>query len=108
MILVSLTLAFQANKAVRYAHIAPILNKACVSCHGAKNAVDGINLSSYKTIMKGGDTGAIVNLKKPGDSSLLLVLKGAPGYLKMPLNKPSLKSDEIALIEKWISTGAKP
>ena len=84
-----------------------ILREECFRCHGDKDK-GGLKLDSLEAAMKGGDSElpAII----PGDphqSELLKRLKTTDEDLLMPPTGESLPEEQIAAIEKWISTGAK-
>jgi mono/diheme cytochrome c family protein len=91
----------------------PILKKHCLSCHspgGQGYEVSGLDMSSYKGLMKGTKYGPVI---VPGDaftSNLMVLVEGrADKSLKMPHNshRPApTKKDRIKLRE-WINAGAK-
>lgn len=90
--------------------ILPILRRNCLSCHNSQKAEDGVNLETPQTIAKGGDTGKMVEPKKPDSSSLFRV---AAHMSKPPMppagNKAGAKNlnpDELALLRLWIEQGA--
>lgn len=77
-------------------------NCAIQTCHDAQAAANGLDLTSYSTLMAGGNSGAAV---VPGNrnSSLLwnYVNNGA-----MPPAPDTLLATDIELIGKWIDEGA--
>lgn len=90
--------------------ILPIFRRNCLSCHNSQKAEDGVNLETPQTIAKGGDTGKMVEPKKPDSSSLFRV---AAHMSKPPMppagNKAGAKNltpDELALLRLWIEQGA--
>ena len=101
----SLEEALIANgKSVSFAaSVAPILAKRCLACHNARVAKGRLNMDTFAAMMKGGESGAVVN---PGDgefSTLFVEIESG----SMPKGADPLSSDEQALIKKWIETGAK-
>lgn len=82
--------------------IAPLLKKDCVSCHGGQI---GLYVDSYDTLLAGSSWGKVVI---PGDTSNSTLLQRIKGEIqpRMPLNRPSMSLEEIALIETWIREGA--
>lgn len=89
------------------ADIAPVLAANCVSCHGDNGGAD-LNLSSFTRLLRGGDSGNIVNPGKGAASLIVMKLKGtAPDGARMPLRRPPLPDDVIAKFETWINEGAK-
>lgn len=86
--------------------IAPIFIKNCNGCHYdiQNNASGGLNLSTFRQLIRGGDTGQIIVQGKPEESLLVKRIKGEGGA-RMPARRPALKPEEITKIEKWISEG---
>lgn len=78
--------------------IAPILNK-CTACHGSTGQ-KGVNLSSFSSIMAGGDDGPIVVAGDPASSSLVSAqTQDKPHFMQ-------LKDNELQIIIDWITAGA--
>jgi mono/diheme cytochrome c family protein len=78
--------------------IKPLLNK-CTACHGA-NGLEGLDLSNYAGILKGGENGAAII---PGDADNSLLVKVQTG------SKPhfgQFTTNELAKIKAWITAGA--
>jgi len=83
--------------------VQPILQAHCMSCHGAEKKVKGgFNLSSRDALLKGGDSGKVVLLDKPGESILLDAIRY--GEMKMP-PKGKLPQAQIDILEKWLKMG---
>lgn len=95
-----------AKATVTYAHdVAPILNAHCITCHKGTHPPKGLNLTTYKLIMKGASGG--VKVVKPGHAAtslLYTVLKGHP--VQMPPSG-AIAAGKITTIQKWINQGAK-
>jgi cytochrome b subunit of formate dehydrogenase/mono/diheme cytochrome c family protein len=77
----------------------PLFAQKCTSCHGASQALNGLNLSTYADAMKGGQDGPVI---LPGDTqnSKLYQIQSAGGHFGQ------LTPDELAQIADWISQGA--
>ncbi len=98
--------ALIAAEPVDYAkHIRPLLEKHCVSCHGAGKQKAGLKLDLGKRVLKGSLNGPVVLAKKSAESKLIHALKGEKGAEPMPPTGP-LEAAEIALIARWIDDGA--
>ena len=85
------------------ATIQPIFSTNCTSCHGGSG---GLSLSTYTSIIIGGNSGAMVT---PGDGSgslLVKKLRGTASGSQMPKNQDPLDEATINLIETWIDEGA--
>jgi len=87
----------------------------CAACH-IQAQMGGLNLSSYEALMKGGNSaaggpvnGSVVVPANHEMSYLWDVIKGVNlmGGQRMPLGGPYLSENEIAVVAKWIDTGAK-
>ncbi|MBU6301308.1 MAG: DUF1553 domain-containing protein [Verrucomicrobia bacterium] len=88
--------------------IRPVLVERCVECHGKVRAESGLRLDSRAALLKGGENGAVVDLKNPVSSKLLVAVRheGAKrGVRDMPKNAPKLAADEIGALQKWIELG---
>ncbi len=78
--------------------IQPILERACLECHGSVKQSNGFRLDSREAFLEGGVSGPMV---LPGESELSELvdrLTGDAVGLRMPLQKEPLTSQEIALI----------
>ncbi len=78
--------------------IGALFQSKCTTCHGSA-ATAGLNLSTYASAMKGGNSGPVI---VPGDSahSLLVQKQQAGGH------PGQLTPEEIAQVIQWIDAGA--
>jgi len=84
----------------------PLLDRACVKCHGGEKQKGGLRLDSRAAALKGGDTGPAVVPGKPEESLLIKLIRHAePDRERMP-PKEKLANSEIAALENWIRDGA--
>ncbi len=95
---------------VNYGHVAPIFATRCVKCHrdgGVMGAApEGYVLNSYQATMSAVDRVRVVS-GNPAASELLRRIRGQ-ARPRMPLDGPPYLGDaEIALIEDWITRGAR-
>lgn len=87
--------------------LAPVLAANCAGCHGNANNPGGrLNLTTFTTLLNGGDSGAVLAPGSPEESLLIRKLKGTAGGQRMPLRQPPLADDVIARFETWIREGA--
>ncbi|HBX68922.1 MAG TPA: hypothetical protein DEH25_05955 [Chloroflexi bacterium] len=80
--------------------IGPMFEQRCGSCHGASDAIQGLDLTSYAGIMAGSDNGPVVI---PGDVEGSLLIQKQTG------EKPhfaQLTPEELEYVTNWISNGA--
>lgn len=90
--------------------IAPALKRSCLQCHNAGTANGGLDMSSLKSLMKGGEDGPVIVPGKPDESLMIKRVCLAPDDPKSmpPAPKPPLTPAELAVLRAWIASGAKP
>lgn len=88
--------------------VAPILARNCIACHNPKKAEGKYVMTSFAQLAKGGEQGEGVTLE-PGkpDESYFVELLRPDGSPRMPYKQDPLPKEEIALIERWVTEGAK-
>ncbi|MCX6929615.1 MAG: ribonuclease inhibitor [Verrucomicrobia bacterium] len=88
--------------------IQPALLKNCVSCHGPEKLKGKLRLDSLQALLKGGGSGPAIVPGKAAESELVrrLKLPTTSDDHMPPEGKPQPSSDEIALLEWWIDSGA--
>lgn len=82
--------------------VAPILAARCLACHDAKTAKGRFNVETFASLMRGGESGAEVAPGKSAESNLVNLIEDGT----MPQDADPLSKEEIAVIRKWIDTGA--
>ena len=87
--------------------IKPILAQHCFKCHGPEKQKGGLRLDQKPSVLKGGDSGtpAIVPGNQVKSHLLKLVTSNDPDEM-MPPKGERLKPEEVAVLAKWIETGA--
>jgi len=88
--------------------VRPLLAENCYDCHQGTKAKVGLKLDSRAGVLKGTDYDPVVDLENPAASRLLLAVKhtGAAQKVKnMPEKGDKLSSEEIAVLERWITEG---
>jgi hypothetical protein len=113
LLLSSLACAATAPADVSYKKdVKPILHDYCLTCHqpeGQGYEKNGLDMRTYKSLMKGTKFGPVI---KPGDgftSVLVMAIEGrVHPSIKMPFGvQGGLAKDKIAVIRKWVEQGAK-
>ena len=86
--------------------VRPLLIDKCFNCHGpeAKPLEGGLNLSSRKRVLLGGDTGPAVVAGSPEESLLIDVINYGDVYEMPPDTK--MTAEEIGILTKWVKDGA--
>jgi hypothetical protein len=85
--------------------IQPILAERCQACHNDRNASGRLSLTSIPALLRGGQSGTAVIAGKPNESLLLQTVSGDKP--RMPKAGPPLSPDQIALLRRWITEGAR-
>jgi len=85
--------------------VRPVLAERCYSCHSGKSgkAFGGLKLDTATALRKGGDSGSLFSIGKPGPS-LLLKAVHYDGLRMPPTGK--LPAPEITALEQWVAMGA--
>ncbi len=86
------------------ATIRPILLDRCIKCHGGEKVRGGLDLSSRQLLLKGGDSGEVINEQDWSDSYLLHLVRH-DGEPTMPPSSDKLPNELIAQLERWIELG---
>lgn len=82
--------------------VAPILIHRCLDCHLGQDGKGGLDLSTLKGSLEGGDTAPAVVPNKPEQSLLWRKIKND----RMPPKKP-LPETEKQILKAWLEQGAK-
>ena len=80
--------------------IGALLQTRCGSCHGAENGLMNLNLTSYSTLLAGGENGPAII---PGDAEGSLLVQKQRG--EQP-HFGQLTPEELAQVIEWIQAGA--
>jgi len=103
-----------AKKDLTYAKdIKPILEKACLNCHGPEKPKSKYRVDSREAIIKGGDSEeAAIIPGKSEKSPLILYVADLVVDMEMPPTDkrekyPAWTKEQIALVRAWIDQGAK-
>jgi hypothetical protein len=83
--------------------IRPLLADHCHSCHGPKKQEAGLRLDTREGLLKGADSGQVVEPGRPDSSPLVEAIRHA-GPVKMP-PKRKLPPQAIADLTEWVKLG---
>ena len=92
--------------------VTPILHDYCLSCHqpgGKGYERNGLDMTSYETLMKGTKFGSVIN---PGNSFTSILIQAVEGRVHASIKMPygmagGLARDKIETLKKWVDQGAK-
>jgi mono/diheme cytochrome c family protein len=86
--------------------IRPILEGACVSCHGPRQEKGGFRIDSAEHLRKGGESGAAFAPGKSGESNLIhRVARIDPDEAMPPKQSQALTPDQVGKLRAWIDAG---
>ncbi|MBU6175258.1 MAG: DUF1549 domain-containing protein, partial [Planctomycetes bacterium] len=86
--------------------IKPLLSKKCYACHGSLAQKSSLRLDTVESMLRGGDSGPAIARGDVHASEIVNRIKTDDKSLRMPPEGEGLSNSEIALIEKWIASGA--
>ena len=96
------------EKVSYFRDVVPIMREHCQGCHQPAKRGGELLLTTFAGLKKGGESGAPGFVAgKPDQSLLIEQITPEDGEAEMPKKKPPLDADQIALIRRWISEGAK-
>jgi len=87
--------------------IAPLFRKHCTACHNSEDREGKLSLVNFAALKAGGQHGPAVQPGEVQSSRLFLMVTGQSKPEMPPEGNPPLSDTEIALLKKWIETGAR-
>ncbi len=84
--------------------VAPILQQHCLRCHNPSKASGGLDLSTTKSALAGGESGQVIVPGRPDDSLLIAYVTGEKP--EMPKESPPLAKAAVDALRHWIAEGA--
>jgi hypothetical protein len=84
--------------------VAPILSRHCLRCHDGHKKRGGLDLSTRAGLLAGGESGPAVVPGNAANSRLLQMVSGPKP--RMPRSGPRLSAGEVAVLRRWIESGA--
>jgi hypothetical protein len=85
--------------------VAPILEKHCVHCHGDSMPKAGLSITSLGSLLRGGESGPVVEPGKPDASLLIEMVSGDKP--EMPQKGQPLGKEQVASLRQWVKQGAR-
>jgi tricorn protease-like protein/mono/diheme cytochrome c family protein len=88
--------------------VAPLLVRNCIACHNPKKSESKYVMTTFAALAKGGQQGEGMTLEAGDpDASHFVELIRPDGTPRMPYKQDPLPADQVALIERWVTQGAK-
>ncbi|MEO2021178.1 MAG: DUF1549 domain-containing protein, partial [Pirellulaceae bacterium] len=87
--------------------VRPLLIQRCYQCHGGKKASGGLSLETATGWRKGGESGPAIVPGKVADSLLIDAINYRSLKMPPPDKGGKLSADEIAVLTRWVASGAK-
>lgn len=85
--------------------IQPIFERKCYDCHNAEKDMGGLDMTSYKSLIEGGDHGKVIKKKAWSSELALRVTLPKTNIKYMPPKGIPLDFNEITLLKWWIDRG---
>lgn len=95
----------KSDEKASFAQVSEIFDQSCVMCHKGENPPLGLRLQTYEQVMEGSENCPVVVPGKPGESELVLRIKGE-AKPSMPFRQPLLPENKIQSIVKWVEKGS--
>jgi hypothetical protein len=87
--------------------IKPILDSACVSCHGPEKQKGNLRLDQRRSAFGVGESGErIIIPHRSADSLLIELVASDDPEERMPRKADPLTTEQIALLRRWVDVGA--
>jgi hypothetical protein len=105
-ILLQLSASLTASAAVDFSHqIVPILREHCAECHAGDKKKGGFSFNDRKSLLEGGEDGAVVVSGKSAESAMIKAILSADPDEQMPPKGKRISAEQIALLKQWVDEG---
>ncbi len=85
-------------------NIQQLFQQKCLGCHNAKTRKAGLDLSSPESILKGSESGRII---QAGDADASLLFQMIESAEMPPEEKNHLSQEELQQLRHWLNSGAR-
>lgn len=105
-ILLQLSASLTASAAVDFSHqIVPILREHCAECHAGDKKKGGFSFNDRKSLLEGGEDGAVVVSGKSAESAMIKAILSSDPDEQMPPKGKRMPQEQIALLKQWVDEG---
>lgn len=87
--------------------IKPFFTRYCLECHNHEEPKGGLNLETHKSLLEGGDNGAVLTPGKADASPIVRQVEHKDKPFMPPKKAKQPRPEEVALLRAWIDAGAK-
>src|SRR6516165_3066500 len=87
--------------------VKPFFSRSCLECHSREEPKGGLNLKTYKSLLEGGDNGAVLIAGKADASRIVRLVEHKDKPFMPPKKAKQPRPEEVALLRAWIDAGAK-
>ena len=106
VLLPSLFVTTSAFAAVDFSHqIVPILREYCAECHAGDKKKGGFSFNDRKSLLEGGEDGAVVVSGKSAESAMIKAILSADPDEQMPPKGKRVPAEQIAMLKQWVDEG---
>ena len=91
---------------VAYRNFKDLISDKCMSCHSGRFPDGGLSFETKETVDEGGDSGGPILSTDKNENELWKRITHEDLAIRMPKNGPGLTEEELAVVSKWIETGA--
>lgn len=91
---------------VAYREFKELISDKCMSCHTGRFPDGGLSFDTKSTVDEGGDSGGPILSTDKNANELWKRITHEDLAIRMPKNAPALTEEELAVVSKWIETGA--
>jgi len=85
-------------------HVLPVLEKACIRCHGDKQLKGELDLRSPQAMLRGGNGGPAIKPNDADESPLIEMIKS--GEMPPAKEVPRVSAAELEILTAWVNAGA--
>lgn len=86
--------------------IKPLFEATCIKCHAKGKAKGGLSLETREALLKGGDSGAALELGKSATSPIIEAVAAIDPDTTMPKKGTKWTPEQVGLLRAWIDQNA--
>lgn len=103
LLLPGLAVAESSPDDLLWSEVETVFAAKCVRCHGGESQKAELDLRSSDSILRGSESGAVIDAEHPDESLLLEYITEG---LMPPEDEPPLTATEIHLLQRWVQQTA--